>query len=104
MSDAISKAAAALGKRGGVAGTGKAKARSKEHYRLAGIKSGEARRLAADIRVAHAAKFDTAANQLREVQNFHQLRGLHNRGKIGDCLLRTAHRNAVAAIKRNKGA
>jgi hypothetical protein len=44
MSDAISKAAAALGKRGGKAGTGKAKARSKEHYRLAGIKSGEARR------------------------------------------------------------
>jgi hypothetical protein len=40
----ISKAAAALGKRGGVAGTGKAKARSKEHYRLAGIKSGKARR------------------------------------------------------------
>jgi hypothetical protein len=47
MSDAISKAAAALGKRGGAAGTGKAKARKKrsaEHYRLAGIKSGKARR------------------------------------------------------------
>ena len=44
MSDAISKAAAALGKRGGQAGTGQSKARSKEHYRLAGIKSGEARR------------------------------------------------------------
>ena len=44
MSDAITKAAAALGKRGGQAGTGKAKARSKEHYRLAGIKSGLARR------------------------------------------------------------
>ena len=43
-SDPISKAAAALGKRGGKAGTGKAKARSAEHYRLAGIKSGEARR------------------------------------------------------------
>lgn len=101
MSDAISKAAAALGKRGGKAGTGKAKARDKEHYRLAGIKSGEARRLAADVRAAHAAKFDTAANQLREVQNFYELRGLHNRGKIGDCLLRTAHKNALAAIVRN---
>jgi hypothetical protein len=42
--DAISKAAAALGKRGGEAGTGKAKKRSAEHYRLAGIKSGKARR------------------------------------------------------------
>ena len=42
--DAISKAAAALGKRGGEAGTGKAKKRSEEHYRLAGIKSGKARR------------------------------------------------------------
>lgn len=44
MTTAISKAAAALGKRGGRAGTGKAKARDREHYRLAGIKSGEARR------------------------------------------------------------
>jgi hypothetical protein len=44
MSNAISKAAAALGKRGGQAGTGKAKKRTAEHYRLAGIKSGEARR------------------------------------------------------------
>lgn len=101
MSDAISKAAAALGKRGGAAGKGKAKARSAEHYRLAGIKSGETRRLAADVRVAHAAKFDTTANQLREVQNFYEIRGLHNRGKIGDCLLRTSHKNALGAIARN---
>jgi general stress protein YciG len=47
MSDAISKAAAALGKRGGQAGTGKAKARSKKHYSEAGKKSGEVRRLRA---------------------------------------------------------
>jgi len=44
MSKAISQAAAALGKKGGKAGTGAAKKRSAEHYRLAGIKSGEARR------------------------------------------------------------
>lgn len=50
--DAISKAAAALGKRGGQAGTGKAKKRSAEHYRLAGIKSGEARRLTNNSRPA----------------------------------------------------
>jgi len=43
----ISKAAAALGKKGGAAGTGKAKARSKKHYSEAGKKSGEARRLKA---------------------------------------------------------
>jgi hypothetical protein len=43
----ISKAAAALGKRGGQAGTGKAKARSKAHYSEAGKKSGEVRRLRA---------------------------------------------------------
>jgi general stress protein YciG len=43
----ISKAAAALGKRGGQAGTGKAKARSKKHYSEAGKKSGEVRRLKA---------------------------------------------------------
>ncbi len=43
----ISKAAAALGKRGGQAGTGKAKARSKAHYSEAGKKSGEVRRLKA---------------------------------------------------------
>jgi general stress protein YciG len=43
----ISKAAAALGKRGGQAGTGKAKARSKEFYSEQGKKSGEVRRLKA---------------------------------------------------------
>ena len=50
MSDAISKAAAALGKRGGKAGTGKAKARSKEHYSAAGKKSGETRRRNAELK------------------------------------------------------
>jgi hypothetical protein len=40
----IRQAAAALGALGGMAGTGKAKRRSKEHYRLAGIKSGLVRR------------------------------------------------------------
>jgi general stress protein YciG len=43
----ISKAAAALGKRGGQAGTGKAKARDQAHYSAAGKKSGEVRRLKA---------------------------------------------------------
>lgn len=104
MSDAISKAAAALGKRGGAAGTGKAKARPAEHYRLAGIKSGETRRLAADVRRAHEAVFAAAAQQLLEVQNFYEIRGLHNRGKVGDCLLRTSHQSAVAAISRRKDA
>jgi general stress protein YciG len=43
----ISKAAAALGRKGGQAGTGKVKARSKAHYSEAGKKSGEVRRLRA---------------------------------------------------------
>jgi general stress protein YciG len=43
----ISKAAAAMGRKGGQAGTGKAKARSKAHYSEAGKKSGEVRRLRA---------------------------------------------------------
>jgi general stress protein YciG len=43
----ISKAAAALGRRGGQAGTGKDKARSKEFYSEQGKKSGEVRRLKA---------------------------------------------------------
>jgi general stress protein YciG len=47
MKTDISKAAAALGKKGGAAGTGKAKARSKKHYSEAGKKSGEVRRLKA---------------------------------------------------------
>ena len=47
MSTDISKAAAALGRKGGAAGTGKAKARSKAHYSAAGKKSGEVRRLRA---------------------------------------------------------
>jgi general stress protein YciG len=48
----ISKAAAALGKKGGAAGTGKAKARSKKHYSEAGKKSGEVRRANAERRKA----------------------------------------------------
>jgi general stress protein YciG len=43
----ISKAAVALGRKGGAAGTGKAKARDREHYSAAGKKSGEVRRLRA---------------------------------------------------------
>lgn len=43
----ISKAAAALGRKGGQAGTGKVKARDKAHYSAAGKKSGEVRRLRA---------------------------------------------------------
>jgi len=46
----ISKAAAALGKKGGAAGTGKAKARSKKHYSEAGKKSGEVRRRNAELK------------------------------------------------------
>lgn len=48
----ISKAAAALGRKGGAAGTGKAKARSKAHYSAAGKKSGEVRRANAERRKA----------------------------------------------------
>jgi hypothetical protein len=43
--DPIKQAASALGKRGGEAGRGAAKRRSAEHYRMAGRKSGEVRRL-----------------------------------------------------------
>jgi general stress protein YciG len=46
----ISKAAAALGKRGGQAGTGAAKARSKEFYSEQGKKSGEVRRRNAELK------------------------------------------------------
>ena len=46
----ISNAAAALGRKGGAAGTGKAKARSKKHYSEAGKKSGEVRRRNAELK------------------------------------------------------
>jgi general stress protein YciG len=46
----ISKAAAALGRKGGAAGTGAAKARSKAHYSEAGKKSGEVRRRNAELK------------------------------------------------------
>jgi general stress protein YciG len=46
----ISKAAAALGKRGGQSGTGAAKARSKEFYSEQGKKSGEVRRRNAELK------------------------------------------------------
>jgi hypothetical protein len=42
--DPIRQAAAALGQRGGRAGRGDSKRRSREHYSAAGIKSAEVRR------------------------------------------------------------
>ena len=54
--------------------------------------------LAADVEAAYQAKFSPDDNKLREVQSFFEIRGLHTRGKMGDCALRTAHRNALAAV------
>lgn len=50
--DPIRQAAAALGKLGGQAGRGDAKRRSAEHYRMAGRKSGEVRRLKKQLKDA----------------------------------------------------
>lgn len=46
--DSIRQAAAAMGRLGGSAGRGDAKRRSTEHYRKAGLKSAEVRRLKRD--------------------------------------------------------
>ena len=90
-------AAAALGKRGGQAGTGKAKARSKAHYSEAGRKSGEVRRLRSEIAAADSHRFRAEDEKHQAVRAFYETRGLHQRGRIGDCALATAFRNAVAA-------
>jgi len=50
--DPIRQAAAALGKLGGRAGRGDAKRRSVDHYRMAGRKSGEVRRLKKQLKDA----------------------------------------------------
>jgi hypothetical protein len=55
--------------------------------------------LAADVEAAHRAQFAPEANKLQAVQSFFEIRGLHNRGQVGDCALRTAHRNAVRAAE-----
>jgi general stress protein YciG len=94
----ISKAAAALGKRGGQAGTGKAKARSKAHYSEAGKKSGEVRRLKAEIAAADSHRFRAEDEKHQAVRAFYEMRGLHRRGRIGDCALATAFRNAVTVV------
>jgi general stress protein YciG len=93
----ISKAAAALGKRGGQACTGKAKARSKKHYSEAGKKSGEVRRLRSEIAAADSHRFRAEDEKHQAVRAFYEMRGLHQRGRIGDCALAAAFRNAVAA-------
>lgn len=54
--------------------------------------------LAADVEAAYRAKFSPEDSKLRKVQSFFEIRGLHARGKIGDCALHTAHRNALAAV------
>jgi hypothetical protein len=48
--ESIRLAAAALGKKGGMAGRGDSKRRSTEHYRMAGLKSVEVRRAKRDIK------------------------------------------------------
>ena len=53
--------------------------------------------LAADVDAAYGAKFAPETNKLKAVQSFFEIRGLHNRGQVGDCALRTAHRSAVKA-------
>lgn len=53
--------------------------------------------LAADVEAAYQATFSPEDSKLREVQSFFEIRGLHTRGKMGDCALRTAHRSAVRA-------
>ena len=55
--------------------------------------------LAADVEAAHRAHFAPEANKLQAVQSFFEIRGLHNRGQVGDCALRTAHRNAAKAAE-----
>jgi hypothetical protein len=55
--------------------------------------------LAADVEAAHRAQFAPEANKLQAVRSFFETRGLHNRGQVGDCALRTAHRNAVRAAE-----
>lgn len=55
--------------------------------------------LAADVKAAHAQTFPPAAQHLQAVRDFYEIRGHHNRGRIGDCALVTAHKNALKACQ-----
>jgi hypothetical protein len=50
------------------------------------------------VTAAHAEKFGAAAEKLQAVRGFYEVRGLHNRGLVGDCALVTAHSNAARAV------
>jgi hypothetical protein len=52
----------------------------------------------ADIAAAYEARFPTEHHALPAVQSFFEVRGQHNRGRVGDCLLVTSWKNAKRAV------
>ena len=50
------------------------------------------------VNEARAAKFTPEQQKIAAVRSFFEILGLHNRGRMGDCALRTAHENAKKAI------
>lgn len=52
----------------------------------------------AAVTEANDANFPAEAEKLPIVREFYEIRGLHRRGKVGSCALRTAYENAKRAV------
>ena len=51
------------------------------------------------VAFADGYRFTAEDERCPEVRSFYEIRGLHRRGQIGDCALRTAFNNAVKATQ-----
>jgi hypothetical protein len=54
------------------------------------------RDLARAVEIAYQIRFSAEHERCRSVREFYELRGLHQRGRVGDCMLAAALRRAAA--------
>jgi hypothetical protein len=58
-----------------------------------------AKNIARAIEIAYSIRFSAEEERSAAVQSFYELRGLHRRGQIGDCMLAAALRVAAAGAR-----
>jgi hypothetical protein len=60
-----------------------------------------ARDLDRAVEIAYQMRFSAEHERCPSVRDFYELRGLHQRGRIGDCMLAAALRRAAAGAAQN---
>ena len=60
-----------------------------------------ARDLDRAVEIAYQIRFSAENERCRPVREFYELRGLHQRGRVGDCMLAAALRRAAAGAGKH---